>query len=202
MLAKCCWEDHGNDAGHVGYNGGLHHLYARLCDRSGTACVKAIYKDTHKDCSAHQSGAHHKRRTCMTVDHLLLKLDRCIVYKKSCRHTEHEREIAWELIPYKHSDNCDGQADIESEKLRSRILILVLLMLYFFCSVLRSCFHCKLSVQTCASLFLLNTCKHRMCQAENDSKDLDRDQTAPELSCLHTENRCCAHGRTGPWHQV
>ena len=52
----------------------------------------------------------------MTVDHLLLKLDRCIVYKKSCRHTEHEREIAWELIPYKkHSDNCDGQADIESE---------------------------------------------------------------------------------------
>ena len=202
MLSKCGWEDHGNDACHVGYNRCLHHLYARLCNRSGTACVKAIYKDTHKDCSAHQSGAHHECRTCMTVDHLLLKLDRCIVYKKSCRHTEHEREIAWELIPYKHSDNCDGQADIESEKLRSCVLILVLLMLYFFCSVLRSCFHCKLSVQTGASFFLLNTCKHRMCQAENDSKDLDRDQTAPELSCLHTENRCCTHGRTGPWHQV
>ena len=59
-------------------------------------------------------------------------------------------------------------------------------MLSLFCCLLCAGLLCQLTIQACASLLLLDTCEYCMRQTENDTKNLDRDQSAPELSSLHT----------------
>ena len=202
VLAEGCRKDHRDDTRHVGHDRGLHHLHARLRDRSCAVSIESIYQNTHQNRCAHERRAHHQRRTCVTVDHLLLKLDRSVVHEEGGCHTKHERIVARELIPYEHRDDRDGEGNVKGEKLRAGIFVLVCRMLCLFCCILAACGLCELTVETCASLLLLHTGEYRVYEAEEDTENLDRDQLIPELTSLHAENGSGTHGRAGPRHQV
>ena len=138
----------------------------------------------------------------MTVDHLLLQLDRGVVHEEGGCHTKHERIVARELIPYEHRDDGDGEGNVKGEELRAGILVFVCLMLCLFRRILCAGGLCELTVEARASSLLLYAGEYRVYEAENDTENLDRNQLIPKLTSLHAEDGSRTHGRAGPWHQV
>lgn len=90
LLTEEVRETHNDNVAHAGNNA-----------RNGSiANFYSLNQDTHKYSSTHQGGAHHKSRASVRVDDFLLQLCTGIVYQDSNGHTNHERKITWEHIPY------------------------------------------------------------------------------------------------------
>ena len=136
----------------------------------------------------------------MGVQNLLLELDVRVVHEDGDADTEHEGHIAREHIPNQHGNDRNRENHVKEEELRAsqfaELSLLACLDLDRFLGLR------EFAVQTCAARLLLNTGENRVCQCEDNTEDLNRQQLIPELTCLHAEHRSRTHRGTCPGHQV